>query len=151
MNSASLGCHPFPAKAESQDICFAKGKEGCVRLEFHLGAIGGQRTSRQDRRSWGGMLGYRADWRLRTQSSFGPYIPSNLITAGRYWVISTEYRHHLVVQWLRLCAANAGDMGSIPGQGTKIPYVVQGSQTDKNFKKYAVCSLKKTDCNSTFN
>ena len=27
----------------------------------------------------------------------------------------------LVVQWLRLHAPNAGDMGLIPGQGTKIP------------------------------
>ena len=25
----------------------------------------------------------------------------------------------LVVQWLRLCAPNAGDAGSIPGQGTR--------------------------------
>ena len=28
----------------------------------------------------------------------------------------------LVVQWLRLCASNAGDVGSIPAGGTKIPY-----------------------------
>ena len=28
----------------------------------------------------------------------------------------------LVVQWLRLHASNAGGMGSIPGQGTKIPH-----------------------------
>ena len=27
----------------------------------------------------------------------------------------------LVVQWLRICTSIAGDMGSIPGQGTKIP------------------------------
>ena len=26
-----------------------------------------------------------------------------------------------MVQWLRLCASNAGDAGLIPGQGTKIP------------------------------
>ena len=26
-----------------------------------------------------------------------------------------------VVQWLRLCASNAGGVGTIPGQGTKIP------------------------------
>ena len=30
----------------------------------------------------------------------------------------------LAVQWLRLCASNARGMGSIPGWGTKIPYVV---------------------------
>ena len=28
----------------------------------------------------------------------------------------------LVVQWLRLHAPNAGGLGSIPGQGTKIPH-----------------------------
>ena len=28
----------------------------------------------------------------------------------------------LVVQWLRLCTLTAGDMSSIPGQGTKIPH-----------------------------
>ena len=28
----------------------------------------------------------------------------------------------LVVQWLRLCAPNAGNTGFIPGQGTKIPH-----------------------------
>ena len=27
-----------------------------------------------------------------------------------------------MVQWLRLCAPNAGDTGSVPGQGTKIPH-----------------------------
>ena len=30
-----------------------------------------------------------------------------------------------MVQWLRLCASNAGDTGSIPGQGTKIPHDAQ--------------------------
>ncbi|TEA25801.1 hypothetical protein DBR06_SOUSAS1210090, partial [Sousa chinensis] len=25
----------------------------------------------------------------------------------------------MVVQWLRLCTPNAGDLGSIPGQGTR--------------------------------
>ena len=27
-----------------------------------------------------------------------------------------------VIHWLGFCAANAGDSGSIPGQGTKIPW-----------------------------
>ena len=31
----------------------------------------------------------------------------------------------LVVQWLRLCASNAGGMDSIPGWGTKIPHTTQ--------------------------
>ena len=30
----------------------------------------------------------------------------------------------LAVQWLRLHTPNAGDMGSIPGQETKIPYML---------------------------
>ena len=33
-----------------------------------------------------------------------------------------------MVQWLRLCTSIAGGTGSIPGQGTKIPYAVQRSQ-----------------------
>ena len=31
-------------------------------------------------------------------------------------------------QWLKLCAANSEDVGSIPGQGTKIPHAVKCSQ-----------------------
>ena len=38
----------------------------------------------------------------------------------------------LVVQWLRLLAPNAGGMGPIPGQGTKIPQATQS----KNFLIY---------------
>ena len=34
----------------------------------------------------------------------------------------TKNRASLVVQWLRLCASIARGTGSIPGQGTKIPY-----------------------------
>ena len=34
----------------------------------------------------------------------------------------------LVVQWLRLCAPNAGGVGSIPGKGTKIPHATQHGQ-----------------------
>ena len=33
----------------------------------------------------------------------------------------TSQATSLVVQWLRLSAPSAGDMGSIPGQGTKLP------------------------------
>ena len=36
-----------------------------------------------------------------------------------------------VVKWLRLHAANAGGMGSIPGQRTKIPHAMQCSQKIK--------------------
>ena len=38
----------------------------------------------------------------------------------------------LVVQWLRLHTSSAGDSGSIPGQGTKIPDATHHSQ--KNLK-----------------
>ena len=31
-------------------------------------------------------------------------------------------RTSLVVQWLRLCASNTGDVGLISGQGTKMPH-----------------------------
>ena len=32
---------------------------------------------------------------------------------------NTEYRTSQVVQWIKLCALNAGGPGSIPGQGTR--------------------------------
>ena len=35
------------------------------------------------------------------------------------------HRASLAVQWLRLHTSNAGAMGSIPGQGTKIPHVTE--------------------------
>ena len=38
----------------------------------------------------------------------------------------------LVVQWLRLCASNAGGEGSIPGRESKIPHAAECSQ--KNCK-----------------
>ena len=40
----------------------------------------------------------------------------------------------LVVQWLRLHTPNAGGMGSIPGQGTRISHAAQHA---KNRKGYA--------------
>ena len=40
----------------------------------------------------------------------------------------------LVVQWLRLCTSTAGSVGSIPGQGNKIPLAA---------KKIIRCSQKK--------
>ena len=42
-------------------------------------------------------------------------------------------RTSLVVKWLRLCASNARDTGSTPGQGTKIPHATQqGQKINKN-------------------
>ena len=40
------------------------------------------------------------------------------------------------VQWLRLCASSAGDVGLIPGRGTNIPHAAKCSQKKKkNLKK----------------
>ena len=41
-----------------------------------------------------------------------------------------------MVQWVRLHASNAGGVGLIPGQGTKIPQAVGHNQkyNNKNFK-----------------
>ena len=41
----------------------------------------------------------------------------------------------LVVQWLRLCPSTAGDLGSISGWGTKIPYALQCAKKKLFFKK----------------
>ena len=41
----------------------------------------------------------------------------------------------LAVQWLRLCAPNAGVEGSIPGPGTKILHAARCSQKKKKEKK----------------
>ena len=38
---------------------------------------------------------------------------------GRRHFKSEQIGTSLVVQWLRLCAPNAGDLGLIPGQGTR--------------------------------
>ena len=42
----------------------------------------------------------------------------------------------LVVQWLRLHAPNAGDMGLIPGQGTKIPQAKKRKNKQMNKKPH---------------
>ena len=43
-----------------------------------------------------------------------------------------------MVQWLRLCASNAGGMGSIPGGESIIPHDAKGDQ--KNETKTPWCS-----------
>ena len=37
----------------------------------------------------------------------------------------------LAVQWLRLCASNAGGVGLIPGWGIKIPHIVHHKKKKK--------------------
>ena len=39
-----------------------------------------------------------------------------------------------MVQWLRHYASSEGGMGSIPGQGTKIPYAMLCSQINQSIK-----------------
>ena len=56
--------------------------------------------------------------------------------------LATKHHHHqnkfkmvsgtsLAVQWLRLCISNEGDMGSVPGWGTKIPQAVRHGKKKK--------------------
>ena len=46
-----------------------------------------------------------------------------------------------MVQWLELCALTAEVLGSIPGQGTKIPQAMQHSQKKKNCMKFTLNSI----------
>ena len=59
------------------------------------------------------------------------------------WKKKQKARTSLVVQWLRLLASTAGDTGSIPGPGTKIPYAMQCSQKKK---KEAIPKALKKKC-----
>ena len=54
----------------------------------------------------------------------------------------------LAVQWLRLHASTAGGMGSISGQGTKIPHAPRFSHKILiiNHKMQVKCSLSFTSC-----
>ena len=66
------------------------------------------------------------------------------------------HRTYLVVQWLRLCATSVGwgmwgivrgwecvkRAGSIPGQGTKIPYAMQHGQRKKKKSERSVSMAK---------
>ena len=56
-------------------------------------------------------------WWCKSQGD-GPYLRNN--QWGLRWP-----------QWLRLHASNAGDAGSIPGQGTKVLHATQCSQKKK--------------------
>ena len=68
---------------------------------------------------------------------------------GRGWGVAAtvlNFKDHihtglpLVVQWLRLCALNAGGTGSIPGQGPKILHAVRCSK--KQNYVHAMASIK---------
>ena len=49
--------------------------------------------------------------------------------------IKKQLRTSLEVPWLRLQASDAGGVGSIPGQGTKIPHATPCSMAKKKNKK----------------
>ena len=57
-------------------------------------------------------------------------------------MLCTDQGNSLVVQWLELCAITAGDMGFIPGGGTKIPYAPwHGQKTNKQKKQKKVLCM----------
>ena len=51
------------------------------------------------------------------------------------FILSSKLETSLVIRWLRLCTSNAGGLGSIPGQGAKLPCASQRSQKIKKKKK----------------
>ena len=51
-----------------------------------------------------------------------------------------------MVQWLRLWVSNAGSMGSISGQRTKIPHAVQCGQIKKLFTSLFLNTKQKSIC-----
>ena len=56
--------------------------------------------------------------------------------------IKTTLRNSLVVQWLRLCAPNARDLNSIPGQGSRFHVLQLRFGTDKKKPKPKNLTLK---------
>ena len=70
------------------------------------------------------------DLTLREATTMAGYFKPHFLTSSRSrggYKIKT-FRISLVVPWLRLLTPNAGGMGSIPRQGTKIPYVTWRGQ-----------------------
>ena len=59
-------------------------------------------------------------------------------TEYKEFISKGNLRTSLVVQWLRPCTADAGDTGSIPGRGTKIPHAARYGQKIKKKKKKAI-------------
>ena len=55
------------------------------------------------------------------------------------------YREGLVIQQLRLCVPRAGDTGSIPGKGTKIPPAMARPKNRKK-KRSLFGSFKEKKC-----
>ena len=51
-------------------------------------------------------------------------------------IFQFPHRNTLVVQWLGLCTSTAGDTGSIPGPGTKIPHASSTAKKRKRRKNF---------------
>ena len=54
-----------------------------------------------------------------------------------------------MVQWLRLHASTAGGMGSIPGQGTKIPHALRHGQKKKKKRQFVTHRFQEEGHNTT--
>ena len=65
-------------------------------------------------------------------------------SSGKYKSKTTE-GISLVVQWLRLCAPNAGGLGSIPGQGTR-SYMHAATRSSQAATKEPACSNENPAC-----
>ena len=57
-------------------------------------------------------------------------------------VRNNQYQDFPVAQWLRLCASNTGDLGSIPGEGTKSPHALWCGKKLREKKKLTIKKKK---------
>ena len=79
---------------------------------------------------------HRINWKTRFEMAINTYV--SIITLNVNGLNASIKRHRvensLAVQWLGLCASTAVGMGSLPGQGTKIPQATWHSQKKKKKK-----------------
>lgn len=60
--------------------------------------------------------------------------------------LQVSWEGPLIVQWLRLRDSNPGGMGSIPGQGSRVPHAVWPEQLKKKKRKLARLLFKISVC-----
>ena len=70
-----------------------------------------------------------------TQKPLNVLVLSSTRLAFPTWISYGKGQLPPVVQGLRLCADTAGDTGSIPGQGTKIPHALQWVERNQKGKE----------------
>ena len=62
-------------------------------------------------------------------------------------------RSFLVLQWLRLCASNAGGTDLIPGQGTRLPHTMchglQRKKKERDRENACICVTESTGLHSS--